>query len=169
MTLRNQVRNSRPARLLKQVQGPKRPRGSASAPSSVSRVSDGAPSGVPLPSGERKESQPSRPAVPPAPPRNDAPGNGSQAGNASNGSGASPGGGTASPTRFDRNTTRTIPVKEAAYRLKKHKDTIYVWLRTGRLRGWQLGGPGCAVMVCEESVEEALAGVLGTGRDIHAG
>jgi excisionase family DNA binding protein len=71
--------------------------------------------------------------------------------------------------RFDRDKTRTITVKEAAYRLKKSADAIHGWLRTGRLRGWQLGGPGCAVMVSEDSVEEALAGGLGTSSNIHTG
>lgn len=59
--------------------------------------------------------------------------------------------------RFDRKTARTISVKEAAYRLNKDTDTVYLWLRLGRLRGWQLGGPRCAVLVCEASVEEALS------------
>ena len=75
---------------------------------------------------------------------------------------------TAQPKPFDRKTERTIPVKEAAYRLKKSEDTVYSWLRAGRLRGWQLGGPGCAVMVCEASVEEALAGSFGSDDTIHS-
>jgi excisionase family DNA binding protein len=70
--------------------------------------------------------------------------------------------------RFDRDTTRTIAVKEAAYRLRKSEDTVYQWLRLGRLRGWQLGGPRCAVLVCEESVEEALAGSFGSDGASHS-
>ena len=49
-----------------------------------------------------------------------------------------------------------MTVKEAAYRLKKTDDTVYRWLREGRLRGWQPGGHGCTVLVCEASVKEAL-------------
>ena len=49
-----------------------------------------------------------------------------------------------------------MSVKEAAFLLKKHEDTVYLWLRSGRLRGWQPGGPGCGVLVCEASVKEAL-------------
>ena len=58
-----------------------------------------------------------------------------------------------------------MTVKEAAYRLKKTDDTVYRWLREGRLRGWQPGGHGCTVLVCETSVKEALECHVGvTGR-----
>lgn len=60
------------------------------------------------------------------------------------------------PAVFDRNTARTLSVKEAAFRLNKSDDTILLWLRQGRLRGWQLGGRRCSVLVSEESVEQAL-------------
>lgn len=168
MTLRNRTRNRRPSRLSKQSR-PKRPRSSALAQPTVSRVSDGAPAGVPSRLGERKESRPSPPAAPPATPRNEPPRNGSQAGNASNGSaGISPGGSAASALRFDRKTAQTLTVKEAAYRLNKNTDTVYQWLRLGRLRGWQLGGRRCAVLVCEESVEETLACGMGVNGGIHS-
>ena len=52
----------------------------------------------------------------------------------------------------------------AAFRLGKSEDTIYSWLRMGRLRGWQIGGRRCAVLVSEESIEQAL---LGAG-EIHS-
>ena len=61
-------------------------------------------------------------------------------------------------TAFDRNKANTLSVKEAAFRLSKSEDTVYCWLRAGRLRGWQLGGLRCAVVVSEESVERALLG-----------
>jgi len=51
---------------------------------------------------------------------------------------------------------KTLTVKEAAYRLGKSADAIYFWLRTGRLQGWQPGGRGCAILVLESSVNEAL-------------
>lgn len=57
---------------------------------------------------------------------------------------------------LDRNKERTITVKEAAFRLNKSADAIYLWLRAGRLRGWQPGGPRCAILVAEASVQEAL-------------
>ena len=74
---------------------------------------------------------------------------------------------TAQPKPFDRKTERTIPVKEAAYRLKKSEDTVYSWLRAGRLRGWQLGGNRCAVLVETASVEEALVCQLGVNGRIR--
>ena len=59
-----------------------------------------------------------------------------------------------------------MTVKDAAYRLKKHEDTVYLWLRSGRLRGWQLGGNRCAVMVDAASVEKALVCEIGpSGKD----
>lgn len=62
---------------------------------------------------------------------------------------------------FDPRKEKTVTVKEAAYRLGKSEDVIYVWLRSGRLRGWQPGGRRCAVLVSEASVEEALVCLLG--------
>ena len=44
------------------------------------------------------------------------------------------------PRPFDRDKEKTMSVKEAAFLLKKHEDTVYLWLRSGRLRGWQPGG-----------------------------
>lgn len=61
-----------------------------------------------------------------------------------------------SVTPLDPNKERTITVKEAAFRLGKSDDAVYLWLRTGRLRGWQPGGRGCAILVSEPSVQEAL-------------
>ena len=60
------------------------------------------------------------------------------------------------PVPFDRTAAKTLSVKEAAFRLHKSEDTIRHWLRVGRLRGWQLGGRGCSVLVSEDSVKRAL-------------
>jgi len=57
---------------------------------------------------------------------------------------------------IDVHQQKTLTVKEAAYRLGKSADAIYFWLRTGRLQGWQPGGRGCAILVLESSVNEAL-------------
>ena len=65
------------------------------------------------------------------------------------------------PRPFDREKDKTVTVKEAALRLMKHEDTVLRWLRAGRLRGWQPGGPGCGVLVEAASVEKAL--VRGAG------
>ena len=56
----------------------------------------------------------------------------------------------------DLRNEKMLTVKEAAFRSMKSEDTIYKWLRTGRLRGWQLGGHGCNVFVAASSLEEAL-------------
>lgn len=58
--------------------------------------------------------------------------------------------------------SKTVSVKEAAYRLRKSPDTIYLWLRHGRLKGWQPGGSGCQIQVLESSVERAQKNILGT-------
>ena len=52
---------------------------------------------------------------------------------------------------------KTVSVKEAAFRLGKSEDAIRIWLRQGRLKGWQPGGRGCAIFVAEGSLEKALA------------
>ena len=57
---------------------------------------------------------------------------------------------------IDVHQQKTLTVKEAAYRLGKSADAIYFWLRTDRLQGWQPGGRGCAILVLESSVNEAL-------------
>ena len=57
---------------------------------------------------------------------------------------------------LNRLDEKTLTVKEAAYRLGKSSDSVYLWLRSGRLRGWQPGGPGCAILVSESSVKDAL-------------
>ena len=67
-------------------------------------------------------------------------------------------------TAFDRLSEKTITVKEAAYRLGKDEDTVRDWLKTGRLRGWQLGGRGCAVLVDETSLKAVLSCSLGCAR-----
>ncbi|MBI3934802.1 MAG: helix-turn-helix domain-containing protein [Acidobacteria bacterium] len=51
---------------------------------------------------------------------------------------------------------KTVTVKEAAFRLGKSPDAVYQWLRSGRLRGRQPGGRGCAILVVESSVNDAL-------------
>jgi excisionase family DNA binding protein len=63
----------------------------------------------------------------------------------------------------DVSQERTLTVKEAAFRLRKSPDAIYLWLRTGRLRGWQPGGRCCSIMVLESSVEQALLCLAGNG------
>ena len=65
---------------------------------------------------------------------------------------------------LDSNKENTITVKEAAFRLGKSDDAVYLWLRAGRLRGWQPGGCGCAILVAESSVEEALLFPAGIGK-----
>ncbi|MBI2815960.1 MAG: hypothetical protein HYX72_03375 [Acidobacteria bacterium] len=50
----------------------------------------------------------------------------------------------------------TISVREAAFRLCKSEGAVRKWLRRGRLKGWQVGGSHCTVLVSEASVEEAL-------------
>jgi excisionase family DNA binding protein len=62
---------------------------------------------------------------------------------------------------MDPSQLRMVSVKEAAYRLRKSPDSIYAWLRRGRLRGWQPGGHGCQIQVIEASVDEALKNILG--------
>ena len=57
---------------------------------------------------------------------------------------------------------RTLTVLEAAYRLGKSEDGIRKMLQRGALRGWQIGGPFCSILVSEESVEEVL--ITGTTR-----
>lgn len=75
------------------------------------------------------------------------------------------------PAVFDWRTAKTLSVKEAAFRLNKSEDTVHLWLRTGRLHGWQLGGRRCAILVSEESVERALRGageIQSTSRAAHS-
>ena len=60
------------------------------------------------------------------------------------------------PAALDVHKERTVTVKEAAFRLGKSDDAIRLWLRSGRLKGWQPGGRRCAILVAEASVEEAL-------------
>lgn len=56
----------------------------------------------------------------------------------------------------DLRKERMVSVKEAAYRAMKSEDTIYQWLRAGRLKGCQPGGQGCNVLVSEASLKEVL-------------
>jgi excisionase family DNA binding protein len=51
---------------------------------------------------------------------------------------------------------RTLTVKEVVNHLGKSQDTIRLWLRQGRLKGWQLGGKFSHILVSEASVEEVL-------------
>lgn len=66
------------------------------------------------------------------------------------------------PHSVDLRKENTITVKEAAFRLKKSEDTVYSWLRAGRLRGRQPGGKCCGVLVEVASVEEALLCEIGS-------
>lgn len=54
-----------------------------------------------------------------------------------------------------------LSVKEAAYRLRKSPDSVYSWLRRGRLQGRQPGGRRCSIQVLESSVLHALQFSLG--------
>ena len=62
---------------------------------------------------------------------------------------------------LDLSRENTVTVKEAAYRLGKSVDAVRLWLRSSRLRGWQPGGRGCAILVVEASIAEALSYPLG--------
>jgi len=57
---------------------------------------------------------------------------------------------------------RMLTVKEAAYRLNVSADAVYLWLRTGRLQGWQPGGCRCSIQILESSVEAARKRPVGT-------
>lgn len=61
-----------------------------------------------------------------------------------------------SEPRLDLAAERTMTVMQAALRLGKSDGAIRKWLRTGRLKGWQVGGTYCAVLVSEAAVEEVL-------------
>lgn len=63
---------------------------------------------------------------------------------------------------LDLTKERTLTVREAAYRLGKSEVAIRHMLHAGRLRGWQVGGIKCPILVSEASVEEVL--ILGTIR-----
>ena len=63
---------------------------------------------------------------------------------------------------LDSNKEKMLTVKEAAFRLSKSADAVYLWLRAGRLRGWQPGGRCCAILVDASTVEEALVCPAGT-------
>ena len=63
---------------------------------------------------------------------------------------------------FDFMKERTLTVKEVAFRLGKSDEAVRQLLRAGRLRGWQVGGRFCTVLVSEASVEEVL--ITGTKR-----
>ncbi len=69
---------------------------------------------------------------------------------------------------LDLKWENTVTVKEAAYRLGKSVDAVRSWLRSSRLRGWQPGGRGCAILVVEASISEALSYPLGgNGSGLH--
>jgi excisionase family DNA binding protein len=72
-------------------------------------------------------------------------------------------GGQGNPPELSVQTT--VTVKEAAFRLGKSQDSIYHWLRSGRLRGWQPGGRCCSILVLEASVQEALRCSVGTAEE----
>jgi len=168
MTLRNRARNHRPARPSKPSR-PRLPRGPqpsergavpASWPSRPLRAKDEQPPPHPVTPAAELPVESARNSAP-----EEHPPNGSSRGfpHSSGGEHAAP------PLRYDRDKTRTLTVKDAAFRLNKSADTVYQWLRQGRLRGWQLGGPRCAVMVSEDSVEEVLAGSFGSNGAGHTG
>ena len=154
MTQRNQARNRQMSRSPKSSR-PRLPRGPKASGRGLDFPSH--------PTRERTDQPPSLAAAPPAMRASDAGPSRTPAEIPSNGSPGSPsrptlGNRIASRKPYHRDKTRTLTVKDAAYLLNRSEDTVYQWLRRGRLRGWQIGGRRCAVMVCEESVEEALAG-----------
>ena len=152
MTQRNTSRNQQPLPPL-QSSRPRLPRGPR--PSERGKITTSGPS---RPLRANEEQTPARPVSPAAALLMKLIRNTAQQGNPPNGPSQEFSGDRATPpVRYDRDKTRTLTVKEAAYRLKKDTDTVYLWLRMGRLRGWQLGGPRCAVLVCAASVEEVLA------------
>jgi hypothetical protein len=57
---------------------------------------------------------------------------------------------------LDGAQAKTVSVKEAAFRLRTSPDSVYAWLRRGRLLGLQPGGPRCQIQVVESSIEQAL-------------
>jgi excisionase family DNA binding protein len=69
---------------------------------------------------------------------------------------------TVAPLTPDFMKERTLTVKEVAYRLGMSTSSVRLWLQNGRLRGWQVGGRYCKVLVSEASVEEML--ITGTRR-----
>ena len=78
------------------------------------------------------------------------------AGRAADPAGEIPEGATPLPAAQNLLAEKTITIKEAAFRLGKSSDAIYHWLRSGRLRGRQPGGRGCAILVLESSVNAAM-------------
>jgi len=70
----------------------------------------------------------------------------------------------APPSIADIRKDGAVTVKDAAFRLGKSTDAIRLWLKTGRLKGWQPGGKWCAVMVTEESLQKALSCAAGGER-----
>jgi excisionase family DNA binding protein len=66
-------------------------------------------------------------------------------------------GSCSSPERvLDLRKEKTITVKDAAYRAMKSEDTIYRWLRSGRIKGWQPGGARCNVLISETSLQDVM-------------
>ena len=63
---------------------------------------------------------------------------------------------------LDLRKERTLTVKETSFRLGKSEDGIRKMLQRGALRGWQIGGRFCQILVSEASVEEVL--ITGTTR-----
>jgi excisionase family DNA binding protein len=63
---------------------------------------------------------------------------------------------SAAEPMLDLTKERTLTVKEASFRLGKSEDGIRKMLQRGALRGWQIGGPFCSILVSETSVEEVL-------------
>ena len=164
MTLRNRAQHHQPAPAPKPSR-PRLPRGPKASGRGLDFPSH--------PMRERTDQPPSLAAAPPAMRASDAGPSRTPAEIPSNGSPGGPsrptlGNRIASRKPYHRDKTRTLTVKDAAYLLNRSEDTVYQWLRLGRLRGWQLGGRRCAVMVCEESVEEALAGSFGSDGALHS-
>lgn len=56
----------------------------------------------------------------------------------------------------------TLTVQDVSYLLKCSTDMVRLWLRKGKLRGWQIGGRFSRVLVSEQSVRELL--MTGTRR-----
>jgi excisionase family DNA binding protein len=69
---------------------------------------------------------------------------------------------SAAEPMLDLRNERTLTVQEVAYRLGKSEDGIRKMLQRGALKGWQVGGRFCSILVSEASVEEML--ITGTRR-----
>jgi len=55
-----------------------------------------------------------------------------------------------------------LTVKEVATRLKMHPETVRIWLRSGRIRGTQLGGTRLGWRIPESEVRRIVTEGMST-------